>query len=185
MRRSLGEFWPRAERGIYKEAKNLVALGFASPVTERQGRRSRTVYSITPAGRRALKRWLGGTSAPPAFESEAMLRIAFAEHGKKSDALRTLAELRGDVAERAQLVTEVAREYIEGRGIYPERIHVIGVVSRFFADYFALLDRWADWAGKEIESWDDVTHPAVFAGAAEALEEIAALRPYVGAAARL
>lgn len=177
MRRSVGEFWPRAERGIYTEAKNLVAHGFAAATPDRTGRRRRTVYSITVTGRRALKTWLADTSPPPQFESEAVLRIAFAEHGTKSAALDTLSELRSNVAARRQTVTDVAREYLEGRGRYPERVHVIAVVSRFFGDYFALLEEWATWAIGEIETWDDVASPSAASGTAEALSYVAALRP--------
>ncbi len=177
MRRNVGEFWPRAERGIYQEAKNLVAHGFASAKKERHGRRGRTVYSITPPGRRALRSWLGGPSAPVQLESEAMLRVAFAEHGTKNDALRTLEGLRADVAGRRQLVTDVSRDYLEGRGPYPERVHVIAVMARFFSDYFSLLDQWASWAQEQIETWDDIADPSDVSGAMAALAEVAALRP--------
>lgn len=176
MRRSVGEFWPRAERGIYQEAKNLVDHGFASAVTERHGRRLRTVYSITPKGRGALRRWHSGPSRAPSFESDAILRIAFAEHGTKSDALRTLAELRAHVDERRALITNVARDYVEGRGRYPRRAHVIALVSRFFSDYYAFIDAWAEWAAREVEDWDDVMDPSS-TSAAGILAEIAELRP--------
>jgi DNA-binding PadR family transcriptional regulator len=179
MRRNVGEFWPRAERGIYDEPKTLVEHGYASASEERQGRRSRTVYAITPAGRRALRSWLAkGDTAPPQFESEAVLRIAFAEHGRARDAQQTLAELRQQAQERARFITEVARTYLEGEGPYPGRVHTISLVTRFFADYYALLDRWAAWAGEEIEAWGDISHPPADARAVSAtLEEIAALRP--------
>src|SRR4051794_22213816 len=125
MQRNVGAFWPRAERGIYDEPKNLVAHGFASAVDERNGRRSRTVYAITPAGRRAYQAWLAEESPPPQFESEAVLRIAFAEHGTKQAALDTLAALRAQAEERRRFTTEIARSYVEGRGPYPDRIHTI------------------------------------------------------------
>jgi PadR family transcriptional regulator, regulatory protein AphA len=177
MRRNVGTFWPRAERGLYDEPKNLVAHGFAVATDERHGRRARTVYSITPAGRRALRAWLGEESALPAFESEAVLRIAFAEHGSKRAALETLASLRAQAQEQLRWIVSIAREYAEGRGTYPERIHTISLVSRFIADYYALLDSWAEWATGEIEGWDDVSRPPADGSPVETLAEIAALRP--------
>jgi DNA-binding PadR family transcriptional regulator len=174
MRRNVGEFWPRAERGLYDEPKNLVAHGYATATDEQQGRRTRTVYAITPVGRRALRAWLEEASAPPQFESEAVLRIAFAEHGSKEAALETLAALRAQAEEKGRLAIEIARTYFEGRGPYPDRIHLISLVVRFFADYYALLDSWAAWASDEIGSWDDIARPGVGDGPLEALAETAA-----------
>lgn len=177
MRRNVGEFWPRAERGIYDEPKNLVAHGYASATDERNGHRSRTVYAITAAGRRALRAWLAESSAPPQFESEAVLRIAFAEHGSKRAALDTLATLREQADERRRLVTDISRSYLEGQGRYPDRIHTISVVLRFFSEYFDLLDRWAAWAGDEIGAWDDISRPPAGSGPLDSLAKTAALRP--------
>ena len=177
MRRSVGEFWPRAERGLYDEPKNLVAHGYAVAADEQHGRRTRTVYTITAAGRLALREWLAGESAPPAFESEAVLRVAFAEQGDSAAALETLRGLQRQAEDRGRFIAEVARSYVEGRGPYPERVHTIGLVARFFADYYALLEHWAGWAAGEIDSWGDVTRPPDGPGAFETLADIAALRP--------
>jgi DNA-binding PadR family transcriptional regulator len=173
MARNVGEYWPRAERGIYDEAKNLVAHAYATAADEKTGLRPRTIYSITKAGRRALRNWLSESSAPPQFESEAILRIAFAEQGSRKDALRTLTELREQIAERRRLITDVARDYVEGRGPYPNRVPIIAVVSRFFADYYALMDDWASWAARQLElDPDDEAHASALA----VLAEIGALR---------
>src|SRR5437763_519755 len=58
MDRSLGRIWPRATSKLYEEPKKLVEHGFARASTERNGRRSRTVYAITAKGRRTLAKWL-------------------------------------------------------------------------------------------------------------------------------
>src|SRR3712207_4596565 len=58
MDRSLGRFWPRAQSKLYEEPRKLVAHGYAVAAVEHVGRRSRTVYSITPEGRAALTAWL-------------------------------------------------------------------------------------------------------------------------------
>jgi DNA-binding PadR family transcriptional regulator len=177
MRRNVGEFWPRAERGLYDEPKNLVAHGFASATDELRGRRPRTVYAITPAGRRSLRSWLAQESAPPQFESEAMLRLAFAEHGSTRAALDTLAGLLEEAHERRRFVAEVARGYVEGRGHYPERIHTVSLVTRFFVEYYELLGRWAAWAEAEIEAWGDVSRPPADSRPLDTLMQTAAIRP--------
>src|SRR5881394_3396566 len=58
VQRSIGWFWPRAERKLYDEPKRLVAAGLAKSTAEMTGARPRTVYTITARGRKALQRWL-------------------------------------------------------------------------------------------------------------------------------
>src|SRR5436190_18838394 len=64
MRRSLHHIWPRAESNVYAEPRRLVEAGLARAQVQTVGRRVRTLYTITPQGRRALERWLGTESAP-------------------------------------------------------------------------------------------------------------------------
>src|SRR5689334_13978797 len=154
MKRTVGEYWPRAERGIYDEPKTLVAHRLATATDVAQGRRVRTVYTITDSGRAALRAWLARPSSPPQFESETVLRIAFAEHGDQADALRTLADLREHARERSRYIAGIARDYVEGQGPYPERLHVIAVVMRLFADYYDLLDSWAADTARAAQAWD-------------------------------
>jgi len=73
VQRSLGWFWPRAERKLYEEPKRLVEAGLATATEQLTGKRPRTVYAITTAGRKALRDWLGEQPAPPALEFEAMI----------------------------------------------------------------------------------------------------------------
>ena len=81
MRRSLRHVWPRAESNVYAEPKRLVAAGLAAATMEQTGKRERTVYTITPAGRVALQQWLGEASSASRFESEALLKVLFASEG--------------------------------------------------------------------------------------------------------
>ncbi len=162
MKRSLAFYWPRAERAIYDEPKTLVAHGMATATVEPRGKRSRTVYAITPKGRRALSRWLAQPCAPPQFESEALLHAAFAERGSKED---LLAAVRS-VWEHAQVLRaqgeEVARDYLEDRGPFPQRLHVIALTGQFNVSYIAMLEQWSAWAEDVVEHWPDTSTPAVY-----------------------
>src|SRR5260370_24032821 len=93
MKRGLRYTWPRTETRLYQEPKNLVVHGLVTASTEIIGRRRRTVYSITPSGRRALARWLEAESAPTQMQSEAGLRATFADAGSKRPLVATLREL--------------------------------------------------------------------------------------------
>lgn len=173
MHRNVGLYWPRAERGIYDEVKNLVEHGLADVDEEPQGRRPRSVYRITPAGRGALRGWLASPVATPMqLESETVLRLAFAENGSVDDVLRSLAALRAQVAEQAALAAQVTEQYAAGTGPYPDRVHVIALVSRFVVDQLAAWDTWARWAADEVASWPGTADPPDPARALAILGEV-------------
>lgn len=90
MEKSIGTYWPRAKSKIYEEPKKLVALGLARARKEKVGARPRTVYSITPKGRRAFRRWLQEPVSPPQLEFEALIKVFFAGQGTKKDLVATL-----------------------------------------------------------------------------------------------
>jgi DNA-binding PadR family transcriptional regulator len=76
--RSLRHFWPRAESNLYAEAKRLVTDGYAIARQEQTGERRRTVYRITPQGRKALREWLDAPGGETRLESEPLLKVFFA-----------------------------------------------------------------------------------------------------------
>ena len=155
VRRSLHFCWPRAETRLYQEPKNLAEHGLVRATTTAKGRRARTEYAITAKGRKALRAWLGQPSAPPRLESEALLRLFFADCGTKDDLLATLAELEEQArALRAQALSQ-AGEYLAGSAPFPERLHILAVLGRFTLDHTTLVAEWARWARAEVEGWPD------------------------------
>ena len=152
-RRSLRYCWPRAESRIYQELKHLAAHGLAEVRSEAVGRRPRSVYSITTLGRRALAEWLEEPSAPPSFESEALLRMALAEHGTKEGTLEALRQLEAHATTAYRQAASQAEEYLRGGGEFRERAHILAVVAKFVLDHNALLASWARWAQDEVASW--------------------------------
>src|SRR4249920_809741 len=90
VQRSLGWFWPRAERKLYDEPKRLVAAGLATSVNEMTGARPRTVYTISDDGRAALRRWLGEPAAPPTLEFEGLVKVFFSDGGSLEQLRATL-----------------------------------------------------------------------------------------------
>jgi PadR family transcriptional regulator AphA len=155
MDRTLSRFWPRARSKLYEEPKKLVAHGLAESTAGAQGRRPRTVYSITPSGRRALSAWLAADSTEPVFESEHILKVFYAEHGTTADIRATLHHLREWVHELTLRNVEVGTSYVEGTGPYPERLPTLVLTGRFLDDYLEMLDRWAAWAADEVAAWPD------------------------------
>jgi DNA-binding PadR family transcriptional regulator len=171
VRRSLHFCWPRAETRLYQEPKNLLEHGLVKATTTANGRRPRTEYAITAKGRKALRAWLGEPSAPPRLESEALLRLFFAEHGTKEDLLATLTELEEQSLALRRQAVEQAGEYLAGTAPFPERIHILGLVGRFTLDHTALVAEWARWARAEVERWPDITSGEVSPEVVRAFEE--------------
>lgn len=166
MKRGLRHTWPRTETRIYQEPKNLVAHGLATASTEATGERMRSVYSITAKGRRELARWLEGESAPPQFQSEAVLRATFAEAGTKEALLATLQGLAEEGRALRRQLADQAEDYVTTGGPFPERLHLIALIGRFLSDYAELLEGWATWAEDTVSTW-----PAVGPGGAVPIPE--------------
>lgn len=161
MRRSLQHFWPRATSGIYEEPKRLVRAGLATADRAPTGRRPRTVYRITPAGRDALRRWIDeGSATGRSYESEAMVRFFFGNEASRQGLLKAIDDL--GAAARASITAwaEVAGPYAIGEGRYPERLHVNALAMCLAFDIAAVEIAWALWARTLVEQWPDATHPA-------------------------
>ena len=160
VQRSLGWFWPRAERKLYDVPPDLVARGLATVTEGHTGRRARSVYRITPAGRRALRRWLGLPSQPPTLEFEAMVKVFFADSGSLE---RSPSHARIGRPRRRGASTRTASQMIEATddttAEFGRRLHVNALALRFHLDYEALLARWAAWARSESASWPSVDDP--------------------------
>ncbi len=155
MDRSLGRLWPRAQSKLYEEPKKLVACGLARASEERAGRRSRMVYAITDDGRRALAAWLRDPGAGPVLEFEQLLKIFFAENGTKADALATLAATREWARARSADSLAIGREYLQGRGPFPQRLAQLHLTARFLTDFYAMVGDWARWASGVVDTWPD------------------------------
>jgi DNA-binding PadR family transcriptional regulator len=159
MRRSLHHIWPRAESNVYAEPKRLVDAGLACAEVQRVGKRSRTLYTITPKGRRALERWLGTDSASTRVESEALVKVLFGNYGTKDALLGNLRAFAAEAAAVKQLWTVVAAEYDRGTHAFPERVHVNALIFRWIWEHADVNARWAEWAIERVESWPDVATP--------------------------
>jgi DNA-binding PadR family transcriptional regulator len=155
MRRNLHYFWPRAESNVYAEPKRLVAGGFAHASAEPVGRRRRTVYSITPKGRRALGAWLAEPPTDPRLESEALVKLAFAGNGTKVDLLASLRRFREQAEARRSELRAIFEEYVRGEDPFPERIHINVAAYRLLWQTAQVELDWADWAIAEVRQWRD------------------------------
>jgi DNA-binding PadR family transcriptional regulator len=161
MQRTVDFVWPRGERKLYDEPKRLVEAGYARARKDSVGKRPRTTYTITPAGRRALKRWLSTDAAPMTIEFEGMLRVLFADQGDLEQLRRSIHAIAEQARTGRQQFAAMAEDILDSNGgEFPQRIHINALGMRFMIDHYDQIINWADWALGNVETWNDTTTPA-------------------------
>ena len=76
---TIGHFWSFPHALLYKEPARLVELGMLTEEREQEGRRRR-LFTITGAGRQALRDWLGRPARQPTeLRDLALLQLFFAD----------------------------------------------------------------------------------------------------------
>jgi PadR family transcriptional regulator, regulatory protein AphA len=157
MRRNYRFFWPRAESRLYDEARRLVDAGLATAEQSFTGRRARTTYRLTPAGRRALRAWL---AEPPAagwtFQFEPLLRVFLGNFGNRDALLEAIGRARQDAAHLFEVADAVAADYAAGTAEGQPHVHVRALVFDFLWHQARAIDDWARRAADEVERWDDI-----------------------------
>lgn len=75
MRQGGPVYWGGAPSGLYSEPKRLARLGYLTARLEPGRTHPRTVYTLTDAGRNALRGWLTEPAHFPRVKNEAHLRL--------------------------------------------------------------------------------------------------------------
>jgi PadR family transcriptional regulator, regulatory protein AphA len=159
VQRSLGWFWPRAERKLYDEPKRLAAAGLATAEREMTGARPRTVYAVTGNGRRALRRWLDEAPAPPTLEFEGMVKVFFADGGTLDQLRATLTAIAETADARVVELEGKVDENAAGDVPFPARLPLNTLALRFHLDHERGIAAWARWALEQIADWRSPTDP--------------------------
>jgi PadR family transcriptional regulator, regulatory protein AphA len=169
---SLANFWPRAERKLYEEPKKLVAHGLADMTRETVGRRPRTVYRITTAGREALRTWLGEPGAMAELEFETLVKVFFAEQGTRQQLIRNLELILADAEQRQRVDAQWAAYLLATGGRFAERQAIIALVGSLQAEINRTVAAWARRGLDTVADWPNDLRTA--APPREILAEIAA-----------
>lgn len=148
--------WPSAESAIYREAKRLASMGLIQGTREYTGKRARTVYSITEAGREALRHWLGSPVAPFSVEFEAMLRVHAASLGNKDELVNTLKQVEADAHDMLEFGGRVKQEFIDGINVAQDQVYLRAIGVDFFISLLNMVAAWAERTLEEVNMWDDL-----------------------------
>jgi PadR family transcriptional regulator, regulatory protein AphA len=170
--RGLRYMQPASERNLYAEPKRLAAAGMVRMRREQVGRRSRTIYEITPAGREALRRQLATPPVPPQLEFEALQRLVFADQGSKQNLLAALDTTSEQVQQLLEDGLRQVRGYQADGGPFPHRLHLILLFSRFYTDFLLLVRDWAALARREVASWPTTRDLGLTDGTRQILEDL-------------
>jgi PadR family transcriptional regulator AphA len=149
MDQGVGLIWSAARSMVWEEPKRLVRLGLAQSRTEAAGRRTRTWYSITPAGRAALRGWLAEPGAPPEMHFEGLLKVLLADSSQPETMNASLTEAIKWADEVQAEGRQISAGYAAGNGRFQERAQLVALASAFIWDYAELVRRWATWAQQQ------------------------------------
>lgn len=158
VQRSLRWFWPRAERRLYEEPKLLVAAGFATATVQATGKRRRTVYAITEAGREELAGWLDEPPQPRGLEFAAIVKVFFADGGSLAQLRATLTRIEDEAAGRIDALAAMAEASID-EPAFPERLNLSAITLRLQLEQELTILRWVRWAEQQVSQWDAVDDP--------------------------
>jgi DNA-binding PadR family transcriptional regulator len=116
-------FWSVSYGQIYPELRRLEATGLISGRDVTSSGRRRREYSLTPAGREQLDRWLAEPAEPSIWlRNEGMLRLMLVDWEDADLARKNLRELRQMSADRLERVSALLPPRERGR-----RIQALGV----------------------------------------------------------
>jgi PadR family transcriptional regulator AphA len=149
--------WPRAESAIYREAKRLASMGLIAGRTEYTGKRARTIYSITEAGKKELREWLATPVSPFAMDFEAMIRLFVAPLGTKEQIVTTLRQVRSDAEEMFRFAAGIKGEFLDGMSLTQDQLYIRALAIDFFVSLLHTVHAWATRTLAEMEDWEDLS----------------------------
>jgi PadR family transcriptional regulator, regulatory protein AphA len=122
--RSVGYLWTPSRSQIYKVLPRLVSRGLATAKRVRQrDRPDKALYSITPAGRRILRRWLSQIGDEPSGgNSTFALKLFFCDLVPQQTAQAQLDGYRQFLESRLSRFRQMVRTPSPAENIFPQLI---------------------------------------------------------------
>jgi DNA-binding PadR family transcriptional regulator len=148
--RSIGFFWSATHQQIYKVLRRMEDAGWvtSAPVGQ-DGRREKTVYTVTAAGERALAQWIASSTPREAFRSELAVKLRGASYGDRRALLDDLRRRLDDHRTRlAHFESLAERDYpspdgLEGQALDQYLVLRGGVLMERF---------WITWLTEYLEA---------------------------------
>jgi len=129
-------FWAASYGQIYPELSKLGEAGLIDGTAAPRGGRKRTVYRLTPAGRKELRRWLTEPAETFELRDEGLLKLFFSNAGGPDSPLSAIAAKRRyheDKLEELRKIEPVGKSFDDP---YPDMVLSYGIA----------LNEWiVDW----------------------------------------
>jgi PadR family transcriptional regulator AphA len=137
-------FWAASYGQIYPELRRLSEAGLVKGEADPRGGRKRTVYRLTPAGRKELRRWL--EQPPETFElrDEGLLKLFFSGAASPAVAIEALSAKRKYFEEKLEELRAVERLAKSSPDPYPY------MVLRYGIGFSEWIVDWCDRARREL-----------------------------------
>ena len=149
-------FWPRAESHVYREVKRLTGAGLATASHGATGRRPRTTYRITPAGRAALAGWLAQPAGGVALEHDPLLRVFLATGGRREDLLRAVDAAREQAQAMLAIGDGIGDLYLTRSHPFQENVHIRALTFDYLYGWARFTVEWADRTEATVRGWRDL-----------------------------
>jgi DNA-binding PadR family transcriptional regulator len=155
IRRGGRMYWSSAASQVYAEPKRMERLGYLKSEKQPGRTKPRTVYRLTPKGRRALKKWLAEPSPFPRIQHEASVRLLAGDMIPDEKIVASLRGLRGEVDELSRLVDEMDA----GAARVPHRERYLRLQHSLARRLLAAHRDWIDEVERELGFRSRTTSP--------------------------
>ena len=139
-RRGARLYWSAAPSKVYAEPKRLEQLGYVDSRREPGRTRERSYYTLTDAGRAALRAWLAEPSGFPRIYHEAACRVLAGDLVDDATVLSSMSGLREELRQLELLLDEAD----EVSGTLPHRARQLALVHSLGRKLVAAHDEWLD-----------------------------------------
>ena len=146
MREGQHAIWTASTSQWYAEPKRLAALGLLDAERTPGRTHERTHYTLTEAGRAALREWLAEPSAFTRIQCEPIVRLLGAEYVDPEVLERSLAALRAPIAESYAALDKSSAAAAE----LPHRERVLAINHRLARRILDAHAAWLDEAEAEL-----------------------------------
>jgi PadR family transcriptional regulator, regulatory protein AphA len=140
------------ESQYYVEPKRLARLGYLEARKEPGRTRDRTVYTLTPEGRRALDDYAATPVSVLPFKSDALLRLLICDLVGEDITRASLDTLRSDVADLRRRLAESRSTAAQ----LPHRARYLLIAADFLERLLDLHDQLVDDVEREFAAGEEV-----------------------------
>ncbi|MFY9489106.1 MAG: PadR family transcriptional regulator [Solirubrobacterales bacterium] len=147
-------FFPSSYGQIYPELKRLAAEGYIKGEAKTQGKRGRTEYKLTAAGRKELGRWRKSPGTSSELRDEGLLKLFFADPADHETLLALIRSMRDEAKSK---IAELERV---GAITHGHLDHVKQSVLESGFDYYEQTVEWCDRAERRLLDHGSMSDPS-------------------------